>query len=66
MVKYGSKSYERGKPLTCKGTSDKKGITVTLNFDQTNFSALLEYNYDTLATRMRELSFLNKGITINA
>jgi DNA gyrase subunit B len=60
--------YERGKPLTSveeKGTSDKKGTVITFKPDPQIFQQLLDYNYDTLAQRMRELSFLNKGITIN-
>ncbi len=60
--------YERGKPLTSvqeKGTSDRKGTVVTFKPDPQIFQQILEYNYDTLAQRMRELSFLNKGITIN-
>jgi DNA gyrase subunit B len=60
--------YERGKPLTSvqeTGTSDKKGTVVTFKPDPQIFQQVLDYNYDTLAQRMRELSFLNKGITIN-
>ena len=60
--------YERGKPLTVveqKGTSDKKGTTVTFKPDPEIFQQITSYNYDTLAQRMRELSFLNKGISIN-
>ncbi|PDH44797.1 MAG: DNA topoisomerase (ATP-hydrolyzing) subunit B [Flavobacteriales bacterium MED-G15] len=60
--------YERGKPLNPveeKGVSDKNGTVVTFKPDPQIFQQVLEYNYDTLAQRMRELSFLNKGITIN-
>ena len=60
--------YERGKPLTAveqKGTSDKKGTIVTFKPDPEIFQQITSYNYDTLAQRMRELSFLNKGISIN-
>ncbi len=32
--------------------------------DATIFTQTTEYSYDTLSARMRELSFLNKGITI--
>ena len=52
--------YERGKPLTAvkqKGTSDKKGTTVTFKPDPEIFQQITSYNYDTLAQRMRELSF---------
>ena len=60
--------YERGKPVTSveqKGASDKKGTTVTFKPDPEIFKQITTYNYDTLAQRMRELSFLNKGISIN-
>ncbi len=58
--------YERGKamyPVKEIGTSDKRGTAVTFKPDRTIFS-VTEYNYDTLAARMRELAFLNKGIRI--
>ena len=60
--------YERGKPLApvaAIGDSDQNGTVVTFKPDPQIFQQVLEYNYDTLAQRMRELSFLNKGITIN-
>jgi len=60
--------YERGNPVAPVkeiGTSDKRGTTVTFKPDPQIFQQVLEYNYDTLASRMRELSYLNKGITIN-
>ncbi len=59
-------SYERGKaiePVKEIGTTDKKGTTVKFQPDDTIFD-VLEYNYDTLASRMRELAYLNKGITV--
>ncbi len=59
--------YERGKsmyPVKQVGQTDKRGTTVTFKPDATIFTQTLEYSYDTLASRMRELSFLNKGITI--
>ncbi|MGB2085778.1 MAG: DNA topoisomerase (ATP-hydrolyzing) subunit B [Flavobacteriaceae bacterium] len=59
--------YERGKPnyaVREAGTTDKRGTTVTFKPDPQIFQQTLEYNYDTLAGRMRELSYLNKGITI--
>jgi len=58
--------YERGKPLYAVrevGTSDYRGTEVEFLPDPQIFQ-ILEYNYETLATRMRELAFLNKGITI--
>ncbi|WP_116787506.1 DNA topoisomerase (ATP-hydrolyzing) subunit B [Flavobacterium psychrotrophum] len=59
--------YEKGKamyPVKQVGESDKRGTTVTFKPDGTIFTQTLEYSYDTLAARMRELSYLNKGITI--
>jgi DNA gyrase subunit B len=59
--------YERGKPLYPVkpiGESDKRGTVVTFRPDEQIFTQTREYNYDTLASRLRELSFLNKGITI--
>ncbi|AEW86188.1 DNA topoisomerase (ATP-hydrolyzing) subunit B [Flavobacterium columnare NBRC 100251 = ATCC 23463] len=59
--------YERGKaqyPVKQIGTTDKRGTTVWFKPDGTIFQQTLEYSYDTLAARMRELAFLNKGITI--
>ncbi len=59
--------YERGKsmyPVKQIGESEKRGTIVTFKPDATIFTQTLEYSYDTLAARMRELSFLNKGITI--
>ena len=58
--------YSIGKPLYDVkeiGVSDKHGTEVTFKPDGTIFE-YTEYNYDTLAARMRELAFLNKGITI--
>ncbi len=46
------------------GTSDRTGTTVTFTPDGSIFYDLV-YNYDTLAARLRELAFLNKGITIH-
>ena len=58
--------YEIGKPLYDVkevGTSSVTGTEVTFVPDLTIFE-VSEYNYDILAARMRELAFLNKGITI--
>ena len=60
--------YERGKtlyPVKAVGESDKTGTIVTFKPDPQIFQQTLEYNYDTLASRMRELAYLNKGITIH-
>lgn len=59
--------YERGKalyPVKQIGETSKRGTMVTFKPDVTIFTQTVEYSYDTLAARMRELSFLNKGITI--
>ncbi|MEX2485050.1 MAG: DNA topoisomerase (ATP-hydrolyzing) subunit B [Brumimicrobium sp.] len=45
------------------GTTDKNGTVITFTPDNTIFETI-EYNYETLKNRMRELAFLNKGITI--
>lgn len=58
--------YSAGKPLYDvkeMGTTDKRGTTVTFLPDATIFITTV-YHYDIIATRMRELSFLNKGIRI--
>ena len=59
--------YKRGKPVSPVqevGTSDKRGTIVRFKPDPEIFQQVLEYSYETLANRMRELSYLNKGITI--
>jgi len=59
--------YKIGKPqydVREIGTSDITGTEVTFMPDDSIFEELV-YNYDTLAARMRELAFLNKGIKIN-
>ncbi len=58
--------YSIGKPLYDVkevGSTDYRGTIVTFKPDNTIFTET-EYKYDILAARMRELSFLNKGITI--
>ncbi|MBL1222729.1 DNA topoisomerase (ATP-hydrolyzing) subunit B [Chryseobacterium sp. L7] len=58
--------YSEGKALTevdVVGTTTERGTEVFFQPDGTIFQELV-YNYDTLATRLRELAFLNKGITI--
>lgn len=59
--------YSIGKPLYDVkeiGVSDITGTHVTFKPDATIFEDTI-YNYDTLAARMRELAFLNKGIHIS-
>ena len=58
--------YSEGKalaPVAEIGTTTDRGTEVFFQPDNTIFQELI-YNYDTLAARLRELSFLNKGITI--
>ena len=59
-------SYERGRPVTdleVIGSSDTTGTTITFLPDKKIFE-ITEFNFDTLAHRLRELAFLNKGIKI--
>ncbi|WP_139958360.1 DNA topoisomerase (ATP-hydrolyzing) subunit B [Flavicella sediminum] len=60
--------YSKGKalyPVKLIGDTDKRGTEVTFTPDKTIFQQTTEYNYDTLAARLRELSYLNKGIVIH-
>ncbi|MEK9755727.1 MAG: DNA topoisomerase (ATP-hydrolyzing) subunit B [Bacteroidota bacterium] len=60
-------SYSKGKanyPVKEVGKSDKTGTKVTFLPDKEIFKEVTEFDYAILANRMRELSFLNKGITI--
>ena len=62
-----TQEYERGKPLfdvKAIGVSDRTGTIQTFQPDGEIFTQTLEYKYDTLATRLRELAFLNKGIRL--
>ena len=68
--KVWEQEYEKGKPLYPVKTigeceADKKGTMVTFLADDTVFQADIDFSYETLSTRMRELSFLNKGIKIS-
>jgi DNA gyrase subunit B len=65
--KVWEQEYERGKamyPVKPIGTTNKRGTIVTFKPDSEIFTQTLEYSYETLASRMRELSYLNKGITV--
>jgi len=58
--------YEKGKPVTeveVVGPSDKSGTIISFLPDNTIFQTT-EYNFEILAARLRELSFLNKGILL--
>src|SRR5437762_7568035 len=59
-------SYERGNPageLEITGTTKKRGTKVTFKPDSQIFE-MLDFSFDTLAQRLRELAFLNGGIQI--
>ncbi|HEY0740103.1 MAG TPA: DNA topoisomerase (ATP-hydrolyzing) subunit B [Chryseosolibacter sp.] len=59
--------YERGVPkfaVKVIGESEKTGTTIHFKPDHEIFS-ITEYNYETVASRLRELAFLNPGITIH-
>ncbi|MGX1929683.1 DNA topoisomerase (ATP-hydrolyzing) subunit B [Flagellimonas sp. 2504JD4-2] len=65
--KIWEQEYERGKtlyPVKSVGNSSETGTIVTFVPDNTIFTQTVEYSYDTLANRMRELAYLNKGVTI--
>jgi len=62
-----TQEYSKGIPQTEVkevGTTDYRGTIVTFRPDDTIFT-VTEYVYDILASRMRELSFLNKGISLS-
>ena len=58
-------TYSKGVPtskMEIVGDCDDRGTTITFKPDNTIFTLTTEYKYDTLANRLRELAFLNKGI----
>jgi DNA gyrase subunit B len=60
--------YHRGVPqypVRVVGNSDRTGTTVHFKPDPEIFTLTQEYNYETIASRLRELSFLNPGIRLN-
>jgi len=65
--KIWTQEYEKGKPMfdvKTIGETDKRGTTVIFHPDPEIFSLTTEYKYDTLAGRLRELAYLNKGIRL--
>ena len=69
-VRQGGKLYRirfnRGvaeRPLTVVGDADTTGTTITFYPDGDIFETL-DFNYDTMKSRLRELAYLNKGLTI--
>ena len=66
--KIWTQEYEKGKPqydVKTIGDTDKRGTTIIFQPDPEIFTLTTEYKYDTLAGRLRELSFLNKGIRLS-
>ncbi|MDQ2657829.1 MAG: ATP-binding protein, partial [Bacteroidota bacterium] len=58
--------YQRGVPqypVRVTGESERKGTTVTFKPDRQIF-LVSDFNYETIASRLRELAFLNPGIEI--
>ncbi|QXP53957.1 DNA topoisomerase (ATP-hydrolyzing) subunit B [Cellulophaga sp. HaHa_2_95] len=59
--------YEKGKalyPVKSIGETEIRGTEVTFYPDETIFTQTTEFSYETLSNRMRELSYLNKGVAI--
>ena len=59
--------FERGKtmrPLEVIGTSKSTGTLITFKPDATIFTLTIEFKFDLLANRLRELAFLNPGVEI--
>ncbi len=66
--KIWQQEYERGKalyPVKTVGSSNERGTEVTFHPDSTIFTQTIEFSYDILANRMRELAYLNKGVRIS-
>lgn len=62
-----TQEYECGKPLfdvKVIGETNRTGTIITFHPDSTIFTVTTEYKFDTLAGRLRELAFLNKGIRL--
>ena len=60
-------TYSKGEPtskLKKAGATKKRGTKVHFVPDKTIFTTTVEYNFDTLSQRLRELAFLNKGLVI--
>ncbi|HEY1009325.1 MAG TPA: DNA topoisomerase (ATP-hydrolyzing) subunit B, partial [Daejeonella sp.] len=63
-----TQEYECGKPLfdvKIVGESERTGTMVTFQPDPEIFTLTTEYKFDTLAARLRELAYLNKGIRLS-
>ena len=65
--KIWQQEYEKGKalyPVKTIGESDKTGTEVTFLADDSIFQTEIVYSYEILSARLRELAYLNQGITI--
>ena len=59
--------YSKGKPLgdvKVTGEASDTGTTITFHPDPEIFTVTTVYDYNTLAARLRELAYLNKGISL--
>jgi len=66
--KIWEQEYQKGKamyPVKPIGETEENGTMVTFTPDDTIFKDTTVYNYDTLAARLRELAYLNKGLKIS-
>ncbi len=66
--KIWQQEYARGKalyPVKVVGETGKTGTYIKFHPDKDIFKQTIEFDYETLANRMRELAFLNKGIRIS-
>jgi DNA gyrase subunit B len=66
--KIWQQEYEKGKtlyPVKTIGESDENGTEVTFLADDTIFQTEIVFSYEILSARMRELSYLNQGLTIS-
>ena len=60
--------YSKGKPLgdvKVTGEASDTGTTITFHPDPEIFTVTTVYDYNTLAARLRELAYLNKGISLS-
>ena len=65
--KHFIQEFEKGIPMypvKTIGESDRRGTVITFKPDIEIFHLGTTYNYDILATRLRELAFLNKGVEL--
>jgi len=59
--------YSRGIPVTefkQTGVTDRRGTKITFHPDPDIFKNILEFSFDQLATKLRELAYLNSGLEI--